>query len=193
MWPPWSSSVFSFSMNMAFPTCPTVSWNLQVKESFPLQQESKTTWLLRSWIRNQNRTKWVGRCDLEFVLHPQCCCFYSGKKIGHCLPSQASGPPSFNPRDLFYLTECPPHKDIPTTSIFQGELNVGDFLTMLSSHRWWAVQMLDLNPRLSASEARGPSTVLTSTFWVWVPVVLEALLHSVPPTELATYGSKRQS
>ena len=52
------------------------------------------------------------------------------------------------------------------TSILQKELNMGEFLTRLSSHEWQAGQMQDLSPVLSASEACGPSPVLTSTFWV---------------------------
>lgn len=40
-----------------------------------------------------------------------------------CLPwpSQASCPSSFNPTDLFYLIDCPPHKDTPMASILQRE------------------------------------------------------------------------
>lgn len=73
-----------------------------------------------------------------------------------------------------------------------SQLTMGDFLTTLSSCKV-VRQMQDLNPRLSASEAHCPSTVLTTTFQVWTPGVLEALLHSELPTELGTYGSKWQS
>ena len=102
-------------------------------------------------------------------------------------PPDLPRPPTLHPLTLeisFYLTECPPHEDIPTTSILQRELNMGNFLTKLSSHEWQAGQMQDLNPMLSASEACGPSPALTSTVWVWALVVLEAVLHSVPSTEL---------
>ena len=56
---------FSLSLKMAFPTSPPTSRNFQVKESFPLQQERKTMWLLRSWIKNQNRANCVMRCDFD--------------------------------------------------------------------------------------------------------------------------------
>lgn len=56
---------FSLSLKITFSTSPPTSGNFQVKESFPLQQERKTTWLLRSWIKNQNRAKCVMRCDLD--------------------------------------------------------------------------------------------------------------------------------
>ena len=93
------------------------------------------------------------------------------KKEDGTLPASTDlpRPPTLHPLTLeisFYLIERPPHEDIPTTSILQRELNMGDFLTKLSSHGWQAGQMQNLNPMLSASEACGPSPVLTSTFWV---------------------------
>lgn len=50
-------------------------------------------------------------------------------------PSQSSSPPSFKLGGLFYLIECPPYEDITMTSILQRALNMGDFLTELSSHK----------------------------------------------------------
>lgn len=65
------------------------------------------------------------------------------------------------------------------TPILQRNLNVEDFLTQLSSRRWLAVQMQDLN--LSASEACGPSTALNSTFGVWAPVILQTCTLCASP------------
>ena len=194
---------------MTFSTSPPTSRNFQVKESFPLQQERKTTWLLRSWIKNQNRAKCVMRCDLDLcppspilldclliylffslfiwlcpVLAETCEIFncsmgtlncsmrdlvlwpgiksrsltlgtqilshwttreihpvllFLQKKEDWTLPASTDlpRPPTLHlltRKIYFYLIGCPSHEDTPMTSILQRELNMGNFLTKLSSH-----------------------------------------------------------
>lgn len=101
---------------------------------------------------------------MSHVLHTQYCCYHGLERrlvIAHLpdLPRLLF----FNPRVLFYLIKFLPYDCITVTSILQRKMNQEGFSTTLSSHRSLAVQIQDLNPRLSDSEAHGPSIALTST------------------------------